>query len=240
MPRWSKLLRKSAIGLAFATRSSVSSRISTFNVLKNMMDSAKEKGFSGGTSDASIASAVQALDFAGRTTEAALKPAAESLARTFIALGRRFDPEKFKTGIGSSGEARFGWNDEFLTKGFPILQALGLGSRTAGAMYHLHSNLIGGGGGALASKIQADAQVKWGLHKESDELFVGKRFKGFKVGSVFESDVLRRNPIEWANDYLALLKANGVNINDQKTMMNLSAEIGRGNKLLKAAYSCFR
>lgn len=209
--------------------------LAPFNILKNIMDSAKEKGFSGGVSDASIAAAVQALDLAGRTTEEALKPAAAALANTLIALGRRFDPEKFRTGVGSSGDARFGWSDEFLTKGFPALQALGLGSRAGSAMYQLHSNLFGGAGGALGSKIQADAQVKWGLHQLSDELFEGRRFKGFKVGSVFESDKLQKNPIEWANDYIAKLKAAGVDVADKKTMMLIAGEIGRGNKLLKSA-----
>jgi hypothetical protein len=207
-----------------------------FDVMKNIIDSAKEKGFGGGASDASIAASIQALDLAGRTTLETLKPAAEALSSTIIALGRRFDPEKYRTGMGSTGDARFEWNDEFLTKGFPALQALGLGSRAGSAMYQLNSNLFGGGGGALGSKIQADAQIRWGLHNQEDALYDGKKFKGFKVGSVFESDKLRANPLEWANDYREKLKGIGVDVEDMKQMALIAGDIGRGNKLLKAAF----
>jgi len=206
-----------------------------FNIMKNVLDSAKEKGIGGGSSDTAIAAAVQGLDIAGRTTMETLKPAAEALAATTIALGRRFDPQKYRTGILSSGDARFGWNDEFLTKGFAAIQALGGGNRTGSMMYQLNSNLFGGGGGALGSKIQADSQVKWGLHTADDQLWDGKKFKGFKVGSVFESDKLRANPVEWANDYRDKLKGMGVDTNDMKQMATIVGEIGRGNKLLKAA-----
>jgi hypothetical protein len=210
--------------------------LTPFNIMKNIIDSAKEKGMGGGASDASIAASIQALDLAGRTTLETLKPAAEALAATIIALGRRFDPEKYRTGMGSTGDARFGWNDEFLTEGFPALQALGLGSRAGSAMYQLHSNLYGGGGGALGSRIQADAQVKWGLHSLEDMLFEGKKFKGFKVGSEFGADIESRNPLEWANAYREKLKSMGVNVDDMATMRQIVGEIGRGNKLLKAAF----
>ncbi|WOJ89900.1 phage tail tape measure protein [Methylocapsa polymorpha] len=207
-----------------------------FNLMKNVLDSSKEKGFGSGSSDAAIARSVQALDLAGRTTMKVLEPAVAALSATTIALGRRFNPEKYLTGIGSTGDARFGWNDEMLAKVFPAMQALGLGSRAGSAMYQLNSNLFGGGGGALGSKIQADAQVRWELHTLDDELFEGKKFKGFKVGSVFESDKLRENPLEWANDYRAKLKGMGVDIEDMKQMALIAGEIGRGNKLLKAAF----
>jgi hypothetical protein len=200
-----------------------------YNVLKNVVDSTGGK-----LGDKGIVSAIQGVDIAGRTTPESLQAATETLAGSVIALGKRFDPSQFKTNILTSGDARFGWNDEFLTKGLPAIIALGGGNRTGSMMYQMQNNLWGGGGGALASRIQATAQEKWGLHSAEDELWDGKKFKGFKVGSVFEADKLRANPIDWANDYREKLRSMGVDTNDMARMAVIVGDIGRGNKLLKA------
>jgi len=107
-----------------------------YNVLKNVVDSTGGK-----LGDKGIVSAIQGVDIAGRTTPESLQAATETLAGSVIALGKRFDPSQFKTNILTSGDARFGWNDEFLTKGLPAIIALGGGNRTGSMMYQMQNNL---------------------------------------------------------------------------------------------------
>lgn len=229
------------------------------NLLKTTL--ASIGGVTGEEGDRKAFAAVRALDLAGRTTEKTLIPAMESLTRTAVALGDRFDIGSYLTQIQSAGPMRLGMSDKVLTEQFPILQVLGLGTRTGTGMYQLYRMWMGGGG-ALSSKQQLEAQEKYGLFSKEDEIRVAggggrmnfgrhlsigsigsveSSFKGFKAGSIFEAEKLygpKSDLFQWAEDVRnKLLKPRGIDINDQDAMGKVIAEMARNNKLLAADLS---
>ena len=106
-------------------------------------------------------------------------------------------------------------------------------SRTGSSLYNFWKNLYQGN---VSSYSQAQLQEKWFLHSADDEQRDPKtgKFQGFKVGSVFNADLAGSDPQKWALSYRDLLKDKGVNVDDLKTMIDVTAEISRGNKLLGA------
>ncbi len=206
----------------------------TYNSLANAFASVKNQESIGeaGTSR-NIASAIRAFELTGRNTEEALAKASDAYVNTTIALGAKaITGGQLLTQISNSGDARYGWSDDFLTKILPAMIATGLQNRAGSALYAGSTNLYGG---VSSSLMQGKFQEKWGLHSEADELIDNGKFRGFKVGSIWGADVLRENPLAWANAYREKLHDEfGVNVQNAKQMADIIGEIARGNKGLKS------
>jgi len=204
-----------------------------FNTLSTVAAAAQNKGFEVGsaTDTNQKGSFARGIELSGRVTEEAASKAAKDLLPMMIALRGRITGESFLHNIKTSADARYGWNNDFLTKGLPAYINSGLGDRTGAVLYQANNNMWGG---VKSSNLQADFQEKWGLHKKEDEIHDAyNKFQGFKPGSMWEADTFRQNPLEWANKFKEHLKEQGVDTNDSKQMQLVAAEIGRGNKFLK-------
>jgi len=189
-----------------------------------------ETAQSHGKDSKQLAMAARAFELTGRTTPEAMEHIANDYVKAVIALRGRVTGNDLFQAVSSAGAGRYGWNDDFISTGLPALINVMKG-RTGTVLYHLGNNLYGG---VASSKTQADYQEKWGLHSKSDEILdEKKKFKGFKVGSVWKSDELSTDPMAWANDYREFLKTQKhVNVDDMGVMRKVVGEIARGNKSL--------
>jgi hypothetical protein len=209
-----------------------------YNVAKNILDSVADQASIGdAASSKNIINAVRAFEKMGLADPAhpeLMQQAMQDYAKTTVGLRGRVTGGNLFTQTQTAGDAALGWSEEFKTKIFPALIALG-GNRVGFGSYQLFSNLWSGGGGNLSSKMQAMGQEKWGLHTSADELTdAGGKFKGFKAGSVWEADKLRANPLDWANDYRQKLKSMGVDIENMQSVQLVIADIARNNKNMKS------
>jgi hypothetical protein len=209
-----------------------------FNILQNMFSSVADKpGMGGFANTANVTKAIRAFEAMGLADPAhpeLMQKAAEDYARTVIGQRGRVSGGNLFTQTQTAGDAAQGWSEFFKTTVWPSLMLLG-GNRVGFGVYQLFNNLWGGGGGNLSSFNQAMGQEKWGLLEKGDEILDAKgKFKGFRAGSVWEADLLRSNPLQWANDYRNKLAGMGVNINDMQSMQLVIADVARNNKNLKS------
>lgn len=204
-----------------------------FNIMKNALDSASGKGADIGdaASSRNIGNAVRAFELEGRTSEADLTRMSADFTKAILALPGRIDGTAYNTQVANSGSARMGWDDEFATAGVPALMNV-LKGKTGTSLNALGNNIADG---LSSSILQMAEQIKYGLQTDANRLDPDGKKPGFAPGSAFEASKLRSDPISWANDYRALLKGEGVNVDDKQEMMTVVASIARGNKLLKAA-----
>lgn len=200
-----------------------------FNTLQTALSSIKDGSSIGeAASTKNVASAVRAFELMGKTDPHALEGMSRDFVRTTIALRGRVDGGNFLTAVQGAGDSRYGWGNEFATKGFPAM-VNAMGTRAGNLMNMLNNNLYGG---VASSGIQAGYQIKYGLHRQGDLEANGK---AFKPGTVYQAGLLRDNPLAWAGKYREHLKELGVNVDDLKTMQDIVAKIGRGNRSVKAA-----
>lgn len=203
-----------------------------FNKLANVFNSTSES-VGEANNGRNIASAIRAFELSGRTTLESITAIAEQFGKTTVALRGRVTGGSLLTQMSNAGDARYGWSDDFIGKTLPAIIANGLSNRTGSALYAANSNLYGG---VSSSLMQGVFQEKYGLHRRSDELLDDQgHFKGFKVGSMWEAQTWRKDPLQWANDFRKHLQSTGVNVDDLRTMQNVIGEIGRGNKGLKSS-----
>jgi hypothetical protein len=205
-----------------------------FNKLSNAFAFVTDEGARGHGADAKqIARAARAFELAGRTTPETMGKVAQEYVRAVIGLRGRVNANMLLQAVQTAGAGRYGWSDEFLAGGLPALLNV-MPSRAGNSLYHMYNNLYGG---VASSYAQATMQEKWGLHSTDDEVRdpVTHKFQGFKVGSVFEAQLLAKDPQKWALKYLDYLKTvKKVNIDSLETMRDVVGEIARGNKLLGA------
>lgn len=200
-----------------------------FNVLQASLNAIKDGSSIGEAASArNVASAVRAFELMGKTDPHALEGMSKDFTRTTIALRGRVDGQNFLTAVQGAGDSRYGWGNEFATKGFPAM-VNAMGTRAGNLVNMLNNNLYGG---VASSEIQAGYQIQYGLHDKKDLEANGK---AFKPGTVYQAGMLRDNPIAWANQYREHLRELGVNVDDLKTMQDIVAKVGRGNRSVKAA-----
>ena len=205
-----------------------------YNVMANTLQSVKDQGSLGeAASGKSAASAVRAFELSGKTNTDDIVKMSEALTKTFVSLRGAVDGSQYLQAIQGAGDARQMYGEKFATEGLPVLINIMKG-RTGNLLSTLDRNLFSG---VNNSNLQGMMQEKYGLHTEDDRLLddKGKWQRGaYKVGTVFEADKLRSNPIEWSQDYRKHLADMGEDTGNTSKMTEIAESIGRGNKTLAA------
>jgi hypothetical protein len=120
----------------------------------------------------------------------------DKMTKAISASGGKIDPLDFMSVTKYGRIGAKGWNEDFYTRELPSMM-MELGPSTAGtALMSLFQSFVQG-------KITAPAvQALRAEGLIADESKVNPKDKGFRAGAIKDSDLLIRNPYEWAQQIL--------------------------------------
>lgn len=198
--------------------------------LASIKDDEMRSKFSGAGAELNTYNVARSLEQLGVTQdEAKLNDYIGNITRMMIGMRGLVDGSKLFSAVNNAGGARYGWDEDFVTYGLgPLIQAT---NGKAGAQLYQLSRSYGQG---VSTQMMAEGAEKYGLWNKDDENWVDGKFKGMKVGSVFEADTLKHDPVKWAGNVREMMRGRGVDVDDTDVMTNAVAEMTRGNKNLGA------